>query len=68
LKNKTNSQFNQLQHYKLDPLRDDLDLQNHEDEKIISLRKEILKKEEERKISERKLLLDKAKKVNIFTD
>jgi len=53
-----------LTQYKLDPTRDDLDFQNYEDEKIVNLRKEILRKEEERKMNERRILLDKAKKVN----
>jgi hypothetical protein len=55
-----------LHQFKLDPTREDLEFQIQEDEKIINLRREILRKEEERKISEKKLLIDKAKKVNYF--
>ena len=55
-----------MHQFKLDPTREDLEFQIQEDEKIINLRREILRKEEERKISEKKLFKDKAKKVNYF--
>ena len=43
--------------------KEEQDFQGQEDEKIQNFRREILRKEEERKFSERKILLDKIKKV-----
>lgn len=49
--------------YKLDLAKEEQEFLGAEDEKIINFRREILKKEEERKLSERKLLLETLKKV-----
>ena len=55
--------MNTMQHFKLDYTKEELDFQGEEDEKIMNLRRQILQKEENRKNSERNILLKTVKKV-----
>ncbi len=52
-----------MHQFKLDYTKEEMDFQGEEDEKISKLRKQILQKEENRKNSQRKILLQTLKKV-----
>lgn len=55
-----------MQQFKLDYTKEELEFQKEEDEKIINLRKQIIQKEENRKNSQRNILLKTLKNVKIY--